>query len=78
MSTVRRLLRASQAVTPLAEVRFKGIPDREDWVVCQVLAGGVILAESAAGPVDTVMEDVIGRLEKMSQKIHLAALKDED
>jgi hypothetical protein len=78
MSSVHRLIRASQAVTPLAEVRFKGIPDREDWVVCQVLAGGVILAESAAGPVDTVMEDVIGRLEKMSQRIHLAAVREEE
>jgi hypothetical protein len=78
MSTVQRLIRASQAVTLLAEIRFKGIPDREDWVVCQVLAGSVILAESAAGPVDDVMQDVIGRLEKMSQRIHLAAVKPED
>jgi len=78
MSTVHRLLRASRAVTPAAEVQFVGIPDREDWVVCKVRAGGVILVESAAGPLDEVMVDVIAKLEKMSQRIHLAAIQSAD
>ena len=62
----------------MAEIRFKGIPDREDWVVCQIYAGGVILVESAAGPIEEVLLDVICSLERMSERIHQAASQDDE
>jgi hypothetical protein len=39
------------------------------------MAGDLILVESAAGPTDDVMLDVISKLEKMSQRIHLATIR---
>jgi hypothetical protein len=72
---VHRLIRASRAITPAAEIHFRGVPDREDWIVCRVMAGDLILVESAAGPTDDVMLDVISKLEKMSQRIHLATIR---
>ena len=77
ITSIQRLMKASQAVTPLAELRFKGIPDREDWVVCQVLAGGIILVESSAGPIEDMIQDVIERLRRMSQRIQLAAVRED-
>lgn len=77
MSTAQRLIRASKAVTSMAEVRFIGIPDREDWVVCRVMAGGLILVESAAGPVEDVMLDVVAKLEGLSQRILRAATEED-
>jgi len=62
-------MKAARTVTPAAEVRFRGIPDREDWWVCSIQVGGAILVESSAGPLDQVIEDVTAKLKKMSQRL---------
>ena len=56
-------------MSPAAEVRFKGIPDRDDWWVCLVSVGGVTLVESSAGPLLTVLDDVTRKLKGMSQRM---------
>lgn len=56
-------------MSPQAEVKFRGIPDREDWWVCIVLVGGVILVESSAGPLSNVLDDVTKKLKGMSQRM---------
>lgn len=69
MKKLCRLGEAVKAISPRAEIRFKGIPDREDWWVCVISVGDVILAESAAGPLDTVLTEVTKKVQGMSQRI---------
>ena len=69
VNVLTRVLSAAHAITPAAEVIFRGIPDRDDWFVCRVQAAGVILTESKAGPVDIILEDTLTRLDSMSRKI---------
>ena len=72
MRKLRRLFEAARAITPQAQVTFRGIPDREDWWVCVVSVGSVILVESSAGPPDVVLDEASKKLRGMSQKMKAA------
>ena len=74
MSDLYRLLRAAQAVTPKAELHFVGIEDQPDWIVCTVTVGDVVLLQSQAAPLSESMAEMVRKLEKMSQRIHIATL----
>ena len=70
MEALTRLCEAVRALSPQGEVRFQGVPDHEDWCVCSVWVSDVILFQSAAGPLDQVLEQVRAKIKGMSQKIH--------
>jgi len=67
--TLHQLCDVVRTLSPQGEVRFRGVPDRDDWWVCSVWVGDVILFQSAAGPLDEVMAQVRAKLKSMSQKV---------
>jgi hypothetical protein len=69
MRRLKKLGEAVKAISPQAEIRFRGIPDREDWWVCIVAVGDAILVESAAGPLETVLDETAKKVRKMSSRI---------
>lgn len=77
MRKLRRLTEATRAVSPIGQVSFRGIPDREDWLVCTVSVGSVILFESAAGPLDFVLDEALRKMATLSQRVKVA-LRQED
>lgn len=72
MLRLHRLTEAARAISPVGQVAFRGIPDREDWLVCIVSVGSVILFESSAGPLDFVMDEALRKLGSMSQRVKMA------
>lgn len=57
----------------MADLRFLGVPDREDVWVVRVSVMDVILVETAAGPLERVVEEATKKIKTMSQGI-LAAV----
>jgi hypothetical protein len=53
-------------------VIVRGIPDRDDWWVCVVRVGDVILFESAAGPLDFVLDETTRKMLTMSRRVKAA------
>lgn len=72
MRKLRRLCDATRAISPGGEVIVRGIPDRDDWWVCVVRVGDVILFESAAGPLDFVLDETTRKMLTMSRRVKAA------
>jgi len=70
---LRRLCDATRAISPLADIRFIGIPDRDDMWVVRVAVRDAILVETAAGALEKVVEEATKKLKTMSRKIIAAA-----
>lgn len=64
-----RLCAAVRALSPHGETAVRGIPDRDDWWVCTVRVGNIVLAESSAGPFDYVIDEVTRKIKSMSQRM---------
>lgn len=64
-----RLCEAVRTLSPHAEIRFRGVPDRDDYWVCIVVIGDVILFESAAAPLPDVTQQVTEKIKHMSQRM---------
>ena len=60
----------------MGQVAVRGIPDREDWWVCIVSVGNVILFESSAGPMDFVLDEALRKMTTMSQRVKIALRAD--
>jgi hypothetical protein len=56
----------------MGQVAVRGIPDREDWWVCIVSVGNVILFESSAGPMDFVLDEALRKMSSLSQRVKIA------
>ncbi len=69
MKRLRKLGDAVKAISPQAEIRFRGIPDRDDWWVCIISAGDIILVQTAAGPLEAALVEAAKKVQKMSQRI---------
>jgi len=72
MRRFKRLFEAVRTISPQAELTFKGIPDREDWWVCLITVGGVIIVDTAAGPLEVVFEEAARKIGRMSQRMRAA------
>jgi hypothetical protein len=59
-------------ISPQAEFTFRGIPDREDWWICLVSVGGLIIVDTAAGPLENVVSDATNKISRMSQRMRVA------
>jgi hypothetical protein len=64
-----RLCQAVRSLTPAGEVAVRGIPDRDDWWVCTVRVGSVVIVESSAGPMDLVLDEVTRKIKSMSTRM---------
>lgn len=71
-----RLCQAVRTLSPYGEVATRGIPDRDDWWICTVRVGSIILVESLAGPMDQVLDDVTNKIKEISSRM-LAVLDNE-
>jgi len=69
MRRLRKLGEAAKAISPQAEISFRGIPDREDWWVCLISVGDAILVQTAAGPLETVLIEAAKKVQGLSQRI---------
>jgi hypothetical protein len=72
MKRVRRLCAAAREISPLVRIILCGIPDRVDYWAISVRVGDVILVETAAGPLDTVVMDANKKIQKLSQRVLMA------
>lgn len=72
MRKLRRLTEATRALSQVGQVTFRGIPDREDWFVCVVSVGDIILFESGAGPLDFVLDEALRKMSTLSQRVKVA------
>lgn len=68
MKRLRRLCEIVRSISPMADVRFMGVPDRDDIWIVRVAIRDAILVETAAGPLDNVMEESIRKLRALSQR----------
>lgn len=78
MRKLRRLTEATRALSPVGQITFRGIPDRDDWLVCIVSVGEVILFESGAGPLDFVLDEALRKMSTMSQRVKVALRVSDD
>lgn len=62
----------------MADLRFLGVPDRDDAWVVRVSVMDVILVETAAGPLEKVIEDATKKIKTMSQGIMAAVNANSD
>jgi len=63
------LLTVARAVSDDVEVRFQGTHETDVWI-CTVWVGkDVILYETAPGSLDAVIDDVLAKLGRMSQRM---------
>lgn len=69
MEKFERLVRSVRTLSPQGTTSIRGIPDREDWYVCTVAVAGVILAESSAGPLDEVIDEIMRKIKAMSTRM---------
>lgn len=72
MRRFKKLTDVVRTISPQAEVTFKGIPDRDDWWICLISVGGVIIVDTAAGPIDAVLNEAIRKIGRMSQRMRIA------
>ncbi len=75
MKRLRRLCEATRAISHQADLKFFGIPDREDSWVVRVAVRDAILVETAAGPLESVIEEATKKLSSMSQRVIEAAAR---
>lgn len=68
MKKLRQILTAARALTPQAEVTFKGTPNEDEWV-CVVAVGAVVLFESKPGTAEVIVEEANKKLKGMSTKM---------
>jgi hypothetical protein len=79
MRRFKKLTEIVRTISPQAELTFKGIPDRDDWWICLVSVGSVIIVDTAAGPIEDVLNEAIKKIGRMSQRIRAAvAIKNGD
>lgn len=72
MRRFKKLAEAVRTISPQAELVFKGVPDREDLWVCLIIIGGVIVVDTAAGPIEDVLNEAIKKIGRMSQRMRIA------
>lgn len=77
MVRLGHLLNTTRALSSHAQTHFLPVPDREDIWVVRITVGSVVVVETAAGPLDEVMELAIGRLAGMSYRMLAAVQKGE-
>lgn len=78
MKRLRRLCEGTRAISPQAQIMILGVPDREDWWVIRVAVGSVILIETAAGPLDKVLNESTKKLQGLSQRMLMASAPNGD
>jgi hypothetical protein len=79
MRRFKKLTEIVRTISPKAELSFRGVPDRDDLWICLVSVGGVIIVDTSAGSIEDVLNEVIKKISRMSQRIRTAvAIKNGD
>jgi hypothetical protein len=73
MRRLRKLCEAVRTIHSSSELRFFGVPDRDDIWIVRVAVKEITLIETAAGPLEVVMDDAARKLKALSQRL-LAAI----
>jgi len=69
MKSLHLLCQAVRTLHIEGQIRFHGIPDREDWWVCIVSVGDAIITETQAGPIEDVIEIATARIQEISERV---------
>jgi hypothetical protein len=77
MKRLRRLCEAARSMSAAVQITLHGVPDHEDAWVVRVTVGTIILVETGAGALDTVLMEATKKLASMSQRVMAAVTNPE-
>lgn len=69
------LVHAIRAISPVAELTIRGVPNSED-VICIIRVSQVVLIETTPALLDVALDEALQKIKTMSRKMQAFAMED--